>query len=305
MHLIFLSILLFSVWSLAFPLGKWMLSFGSPLLLTAVRMTIAGALLTGYLFFKNRSSLRLSARGWLSMVWLALTSVVLSNVLELWGMQSVLPAKACFIYSLSPFFTALLSYLHFGEKMTTKKWLGLSLGFLGFLPPLLWDEKGNAPISLFYGFSWGEIAVIGAAFFAVWGWVFLRLIVKDEKIPHLVANGWSMLLGGVFSLTFCFIFEKDPTSLLNEATAWPILWGTAAMIVISNLFGYNLYGYLLSRYSATLLSLFGLLSPLFASLHSWMLFGDLPSPLMLGSTLIILAGLRIFYYEEKKLGYAA
>ena len=75
------------------------------------------------------------------------------------------------------------------------------------------------------------------------------------------------------------------------------------MTLISNVFCYNLYGFLLKKYTATLLSFVGLLSPIFASLSEWIILGQPPSPILLASTGIVLSGLWIVYQEEIKLGY--
>ena len=302
----FLAVFLFAIWSFTFLLGKGMVGISSPLFLTALRMLVAGLLLCGYLFLRDRKALSLSSRGWLSILWLALTSVLISNVLELWGLRAISATKTCFIYSLSPFFTAFLSYCHFKELMTPRRWFGLLLSFIGVLPPLFFDRSTQTlDLSLLYGFSWAELAVVGATFFAVWGWVLLRVTVKDEKIAPLAANGLSMLLGGTLALLASFALEAPMSLALSSTNTAKLLIGTFLTIVISNLFGYNLYGYLLKRYSATLLSLFGLLSPVFVSCYEWLFWGTPPSPLIIGCTGVILTGLLLVYREEKKLGYTS
>lgn len=294
--------LLFAVWSLVFPLSKWMTEHGSPLLLTAMRMVFAGLILCVYIFFKNRNAFVMSKRGWISVFLLAFLNVFLSNALEMWGIARISAAKACFIYSFSPFFTAFLSYLHFKEKMTPKKWLGLCIGFFSCLPPIF--MSGSEGIFASSQISYlPELSVVLAAFFAVWGWVLLRIVVKDENISPMSANGSSMLLGGLFSCIALFAWDGSSGFSLNSGSIGKLSAMIVLVTFISNILCTNFYGYLLRTYTATLLSLFGLLSPFFASIHSWILLGEAPSLLILASSCMTIAGLFIVYQEEKKQGY--
>ena len=185
---ILLVILLYGVWSSIFPLGKMALSYSPPIFLTAYRMVIAAALLLIFLFLFKRKQMRLSKKQWLSLCLLGCFSIYLTNVCEFLGLKHLSAAKTCFIYSLSPFFTALFSYIHFGEKMNRQKWLGLLLGFAGIVPVLM-IQTGNESLFQALGFiSWPEIAVMGAALFSVYGWVLLRLAVKEETISPLMGQ---------------------------------------------------------------------------------------------------------------------
>jgi drug/metabolite transporter (DMT)-like permease len=294
---IFSVLLLYSLWSTSFPIGKWLLAFASPVFLTGVRMSFAGILISLFIILKYKRLPNLSKKQWLSLLLLGFLSIYLSNVLEFYGLQSLSAAKTCFIYSLSPFFSALFSYLHFGEKMNKMKWLGMIIGFLGFTPSL--DFSSDFSFRL----STPEVAVMGAAVASVYGWTLLRVVVKDNEISPLVANGFSMLFGGIFALTHSVLTESwNPYPMMpNE---WPnLLTGVMAMTVISNFICYNLYGLMLKRYTATFLSFFGLLSPIFASLNAWLLINETPSLKIFISTFIVSIGLWIFYRNELKQGY--
>ncbi len=288
--------LLYLLWSSSFPIGKWLLQYSSPIFLTGFRMFFAGGLITLFFLIKDRRFPRLSKAQWGSLALLGFLSIYLSNILEFYGLQSLSAGKTCFIYSLSPFFSAFLSYLHFKEKMTRMKWVGLLIGLIGFIPSLDFSHDFDLKISL------PELAVIGAAFSAVYGWILLRAIVKESLSPW-IANGYSMVFGGLFALVHSLFFDNwNPIPVLPQHIG-SVFSGVLAMTIISNLICYNLYGLLLRRFTATFLSFCGLLSPIFASLNAWILLGETPSMKLFLSTGVVLIGLSIFYRTELKQGY--
>lgn len=300
---ILLNFFLFGVWTLAFPIGKYLLALSPPIFLTGFRMTLGGLILLAYLFVRKKIPTTFSRRQILSLFALAFFTVYLSNILEFWSLNHLSASKTCFIFSLSPFMTALLSYVHFKEKITKMKLVGLSLGMLGFFPVFFCKTGTESLLDAFGGFTWPELSMIGAVFFSVYGWVMLRIVVKEEEISPFFANGASMLIGGILALfTSLFIDSWNPIPVANGGM--PTLFGSIFVLtIISNILCYNLYGYLLKRYTATLLSLFGLLSPLFTSLHSWVLLNEAPSLSIIGSTFLVLIGLWIVYREEQRQGY--
>lgn len=299
---VFSIFFLFFVWSLAFPLGKQMLAYTTPIFAVSLRMVLGGLIILAFLYFRKQIP-KLSKKQLLSMFVLAFFSIYATNILEFWSLMHLSAAKACFLYSLSPFLTAVLSYFHFAEKMTRKKVLGLVIGFLGFLPVIIQQTGTEGLMQAFSFFTWPEIAMFGAVFFSVYGWILLRIIVRGEDISPPLANGLSMLIGGFLAF--------GTTLALNPTEPFPVVSGGWAALIplvilltfLSNIFCYNLYGYLLKKYTATLLSLFGLLSPVFASFHSWIILKETPSLVILGSTFIVLLGLYIVYREEQRLGY--
>jgi drug/metabolite transporter (DMT)-like permease len=298
-----LAILMYAMWSSIFSLGKLALENSPPLFLTGFRMFFAGVILIGALTFKGKEALKIGKKQLLPLLALALFSIYLTNILEFWGLQYLTAAKTCFIYSLSPFFAAIFSYIHFKEKINRRKMIGMLVGFLGFIPVLMTQTSTEELLSAFSIFSWPELAIMGAALFSVYGWVLLRMIVKNHTLSPLYANGYSMLIGGALAFIHSFFIDSwDPIPVVSGQLT-PFLQGIALMILISNIVCYNLYGFLLKRFTATFLSFLGLLSPIFASLNSWILLGEPPSWIILASTGVVSFGLFLVYQAELRQGY--
>src|SRR5271169_4484971 len=153
-------VFMYALWSSIFSLGKMTLHYCPPLFLTGARMVLAGLLLLGFLAFFKRSSFKLNRTQLFSILLLAFFSIYLTNALEFWGLQYLSAAKTCFIYSLSPFFAAFFSYLHFNERMNGRKWIGLSLGLIGIIPVLSLQTSSEELWSAFSFLSWPSLAMV-------------------------------------------------------------------------------------------------------------------------------------------------
>ncbi len=133
---ILLALANFALWTVSFSLGKLGLESSSPVFLTACRMGLAGIILFSYVFLKRPWEIKLAKFSILPLIIFSLLSMYLTNICEFRGLQFVSPAKACFIYSLSPFFAIILSYIHFREKITWQKIVGLFIAIGAILPIL-------------------------------------------------------------------------------------------------------------------------------------------------------------------------
>ncbi len=296
---------LYALWSSVFSLGKMALEVSPPIFLTAARMLLGGTVLLGALLLCNRAALRISLKQFLSLSVLGVFSIYLANIAEFWGLQHLSAAKACFIYSLGPFFSILFSYLHFGERMNGRKWLGMMIGFLGILPILAVQTGSEELVGGIAFFSWPELSLAAAAISAVYGWVLLRLLVKDSAVSPVMASGTSMMIGGGLALVHSLLVETWSPLPVESVNITPFLQGILLMTLVSNVICYNLYGFMLKRFTATFLSFVGLLSPIFASLSGWMFLGEEPNPIIFLGTAITSLGLWLIYSAELRQGYIA
>lgn len=264
-------------------------------------MFLAGVIILTFLALFQRKDLKIKKHQLFPLILFAISAVYLTNVFEFWGLQYLTAAKACFIYSLSPFLAALFSYFQFKEKITSKKLLGLIIGFVGFVPVLLNQSGAEQLLGGLSFLSWAEIALIIATVTSVYGWILLRKLGKEEGISPLMTNGTSMCLGGLFALIHSYFAEGwSPLPVTNYLGFFQ---GVFLMIVISNLICYNLYGWLLKRFTATFLSFAGLTTPLFAAFFGWLILKETVSWTFFVSVGIISLGLWLVYSEELRLGY--
>ena len=125
-----LVIILFAMFASLFTLSKTALEFAEPFFLIGSRMTLAGILLLTHQFFFNREGFNFKREHILPLIILGLVSIYITNIAEIWGIQFMSSAKACLIYSLSPFIAALFAFWMLKERLSSKKWLGLLVGFL-------------------------------------------------------------------------------------------------------------------------------------------------------------------------------
>lgn len=294
-----LVILLFALFASLFTLTKICLDVADPFFIIGSRMTLAGLILTSHQWIYHREAFSRAFTHFKWIVLLGLLNIYLTNVTEIWGLQHMTSAKTCLLYSLSPFVAALVAYWALGERLNPKKWLGLCIGFIGLWPILLTSTSAEGLIGELSFVSWAELAVIVAVVSSVYGWILLKKVVNQANITPLLANGLSMLLGGGLALIHSVVAQESwnplpirdgGLALFIEVTLW--------MTLVSNIICYNLYGYLLKRFSATFMSLAGLVTPLFASMFGWFFLNEQITWHYFVAMGIFTVGLFIFYQEE-------
>jgi len=143
------------------------------------------------------------------------------------------------------------------------------------------------------------LALIIAVFASVYGWILLKKIINEYRYTPIMANGVSMLIGGIFALLHSYLSNESwtPVPVIGGAYG-AFIECTFWMMLISNVVCYNLYGYLLKRFSATFMSLAGLVTPLFASLFGWYFLDEMITWHFFASMVLFSIGLAIFYHEE-------
>lgn len=293
MYLVFL---LYAMFASIFTISKTALEYSQPFFLVGSRMLFAGLLMLAYQCLYKKEKITINKSQFWRVFLLALFNIYLTNVFEFWGLKYLTSFKTCFIYSLSPFVSALLSYFMFADKMNLKKWSGLLIGFSGFLPILLNQTSSEETTGHLFFLSWAEIAVIAAAISSVYGWILLSQLVKENGYSPFMANGLSMSIGGIMALGHSLCVETwNPIPVTDF---FPYLECTLLLILVSNLICYNLYGFLLKSYSATFMSFAGFTTPLFTAFFGWLYLGEVVTWPFYLSAVIVFSGLLVFYQEE-------
>jgi drug/metabolite transporter (DMT)-like permease len=293
----FLVILLFALFASLFGLSKDTLNYSQPFFLIGARMLFAGFLLLTHQFFYNRKAFQIKLSHVKSLLLLSFFCIYVTNVAEIWGIQHMVSAKACLIYSLSPFLAAVVAYIVLKETLSKKKWMGLLVGFTGLIPIFMTQTASEVGTGEIAFISLAEIAVLIAVFGSVYGWTLLKKVISEYNYTPLMANGISMTLGGTMALVHSYVVGEtwNPIPVTDFG---PFVQNSLLMCLISNIVCYNLYGYLLKRYSATFMSFAGLVTPFFASFFGWYFLGETITWHYFASIIVFSIGLTLFYQEE-------
>lgn len=314
-------LILYAVSGFTFTLSTIGLEYLTPLYFVGIRMIAAGFILLGYYLITHRQRVTDVLKQRLPIIEsaeekpfnivviyfiLILFHVVLAYIPQFVAMQYMSGAKACLLANLAPFVTALFEFLFYGVQLGLLQLFGLCLGFIGFLPIILFDNPG-AEASGLLGFtiSMPELLTIFAVVSSVIGWLTVKKIVHTYHHSPAIINGVSMFLGGIIVSLLAW-FYQDPLfkacALQQHSFFHSCMYAgiTLALIVIfSNLFFYNLYAWLLRHTTATWLSLCGLMAPLFAAFTDWLILGRVISGGFILTLIMVITGLYLFYIGNK------
>lgn len=285
-----------------FTFGKAALSYMNPLLFIACRMIIAGVFLGGYQYFAKKEALAIKAKDVWLFAGICFLHIYVSYSLEYIALQYVSAAKACLLFNLSPFFSAFFASIGSYEIMTPYKWLGLAIGFIGMLPIMVESSMTEALSGMIGFLSYAELMLLGSIASAAIGWILMRKLVHGSNYSPVTINGLSMFIGGCLALLSSLFYEGTPRILVEGQYAWlTAFFYVGLLILLCNVISYNLYAFLLKRYTATFLSFTSFTTPLFAAILSALFFKELPSQWFFVSVAIVGVGLYIFYKEETRL----
>ena len=305
--------LMYALFASTFVIGKLALLYISPLLFIGIRMLIGGSILLLYYRFIAKNKLTINKKDYNDFGKIIFFHIFCAYTLEFFALEYIQTAKACLAYNLSPFFTAYFSYYLFSEKLTKQQFAGLLIGFIGFLPMLLTSSYTtnfctikSCCISIY------DIALLISVASSAYGWIIMKKLI-DKKYSFLLINSIGMIGGGIIAFLLSLAYEGAP-QLKNAPTVCPLLahcYGptteklimlsiySLSLIVIANIICYNLYAYLLSRYSPTLLSFAGFLTPLFAALFGWVFLQEALTCKFFITIIIVFIGLYIFSLKKQ------
>ena len=286
-------IALHALFGTSIPMSKKLLTLTSPILLTGIRMSIAGALLMFFDMYWRKKSIGIQSKLWSYYAQIIVIGVYFRYILRYWGLQHMPAIKMGFLVSSTPFLAALFSYMFFNERLTKKQWLGLGIGLLGYIPIVMTRSASEAQFGELFFISWPELALLVSVVAQCYYMTISRRLVREHNHSASLTNGIRMFGGGVLALFTAFIIE--PIGIANVPTF--IGW-LAVLIVLSNLICHNYYIHLLKYYSITFLSFTDFLIPIFIGLYSWLFLNEVITWHYLVGAVGIVGGLYLFYQDE-------
>lgn len=196
------------------------------------------------------------------------------------GLQYTTAARSVVFINTSPFVVALvLAWLLPSERLRTAQSLGLLLAFAG----VAWAFAEPAPQAAHWPWL-GDAMIVGAA--VLWG--LTTVTIRLSALRHAPAEktlAYQLLVAAVLS----------PLAAWVAGVGWPAQWSAVALgslfyqAVIVTFASYLLWFWLLTRYRATQVQAFVVLTPVFGTAFAAGLLGEpLGARLLVGLIAIVL-----------------
>jgi drug/metabolite transporter (DMT)-like permease len=187
---------------------------------------------------------------------------------------------AVFLYT-APFFVALGSYRFLGERLRASQWAGLALSFAG-VALAIGVPQANVDANVL----WGDLLTVGGGAL----WAATTLVVKATRLRHAPAEksliyqvALSIPILGLAAFVSGETLTRFPGPLALSLMVYQTVWVVGLTFL--------LWWVLVKTYSASKLSAFTFITPLFGVLASYFILHDTLTPVFGVAAMLVIAGL--------------
>ena len=265
-------------WSVNYVVGKVALREFPPVLLTCIRITIAGAFILPIYFWRQRGrSLAWTGRELGGLLLLGFYGVIANQLFFVLGLAWTSVAHAAVIMTLMPILVLLLAAFLGQERITMRKVAGMMIAAAG-VGTLQLERKGGSGATLLGDFC-TFLCGISLAIFTV------RSKQLMKRFGSLTINSVSYIGGSLVLAPLTIWLSLRYGIGRVSAAAW---WSVAYMAVFSSVLAYFIYNYALTYMPASRASAVSYLQPLGATLLAVLLLGEpITTTLAIGGILVL------------------
>lgn len=182
-----------------------------------------------------------------------------------------------------PLFTTALAPFFLGETVGWRRWSAVLIGFCGVM--LMVKPSGDLGL-------WAFLPLGGACTGAIRDIVTRRMAASETTSATLMVTTGCVTLSGLATLPLGW--QPVDMTMLAILAAAGLLLATAHYLLIA--------AYRFAE--ATLIAPFRFINLLWATLYGWLLWDEVPGPLLLLGAAIVIASNLFIYYRETKLAKA-
>ncbi|MDE1933171.1 DMT family transporter [Bradyrhizobium sp.] len=199
------------------------------------------------------------------------------------GLELTSASRAVVFLYTAPFFVALGSFRLLGERLRVLQWGGLALSFAGVALAI-----GVPQPDVDASVLWGDLLIVGGGAL----WAATTLIVKATALRHAPAEkaliyqvAISIPILGMAAFSFGETVTHFPGPLALSLMAYQAIWVVGLTFL--------LWFVLVKSYSASKLSAFTFITPLFGVAASYFILHDRLTPVFGAAALLVIAGLYL------------
>ncbi|AZZ90130.1 DMT family transporter [Hahella sp. KA22] len=267
----------------SFPATKAVLTEVSPLWAVCLRFLAAALSITPLLIWRGDFGGRLKLKPvvWGQVIVIGLLQTTGSMAFLNLGLQSIAPPKAAILMACAPLIVAVMARLILRETVFALAYAGMGVALFGVALCLGLDSIGSSALGV------GELLVICGAFC----WAAATVAIKKfaPELDVWALSFWQMLIGAI-ALALIALLNGEPFGAPVSLS----VWGAFAWLAIPATTGaMGLWFQVLRLGSAVHASGFLFLSPLFATLITFALTGNLLTMREIAGGVLIGAGIYL------------
>lgn len=234
----------------------------TPWEVVAARVVFSGVVMILFLFFYDRSLLRIQLRDTFYFFGTGILSIVFFNWCYFFVMQKASLSLAVILLYTGPVFVAILSRFVFGEPFTSKKIAALLLTVvgcglaIGFFPVLEYQLSWTVmAVGLCSGFCYALYSIFGK--------------IVSQRYSSFTITTYSFLFAALFMIPFGGWIDRLDTFLFPAVSIY-----AAGLAIVPTCLAYVLYTFGLARMESSKASIFATVEPVVAVLIGIVVFDD-------------------------------
>lgn len=250
------------IWSFGWTTMKVATRYSGPFTFSAHRYIVGTVILFALMRLRGDS---LKPTPWLTTILIGLTQTAGFQALEQWALMSGGVGKSVLLAYTMPFWVVPLAWWWVHEKPGPRRWLSIAIAALGFVCVVEpWQPLGT-PFSIL-------LAIAGGLSWAIGTVLAKRLFEQDTSVSPLRLTAWQMLIGTVALILLASAAHERPVEWTSMYVGTVLYNG-----VLSSAVGWVLWTVIVQRLSASVAGLTSLAVPVLGVLFAWALLHEQPS----------------------------
>ncbi|CAM3114544.1 DMT family transporter [Filibacter tadaridae] len=279
-----LVIITTSLMGSSFAVGKFGLSYISPLLLVGLRFTLAGILMmTFVLLFKRSHPNRVSDWARILLIGFFQTAGVMGSIFL--SLRTISAGESAILTFMNPLLVVIFGTLTMGINYRLIQWGGVFLGFIGVFVTI------GGQLQLEIGTLLGFASAIS--------WAIATLLIKKwgQQFDTWVLTAYQMLFGGLLLLLGSALLE-NARLVINPTSVFIILW----LAIPASIIQFSIWFFLLQKGHPGKVSAFLFLAPFFGVISGWLLLDEkIGLSLLIGGAMIFVGIFLVNWPDKVKL----
>lgn len=274
-------------WGLNIVAAKLSNTGYSPVFLTFVRSALGGVLVFAWCRWRGIRLFERDGTLWTGM--LAGLLFTLEFLLIFGGLDYTSAARSTLLVNTMPFWMLVGGHLFLGERVTTRKIVGLLLAFGGLV--LIFSDKLSQP---------GPDAIIGdlMSLGAGLAWAATYVLIKGTRLAHAGAEKLLLYQLAVAATVAALILPFSGPAIrdANAVATWALLFQAVYVVAVT----YVMWFWLVRHYPASGLASFTFLTPAFGVLFAGLILGEPLGTTIFIALVLIAAGLVLVNRAPKR-----